>query len=663
MADSAASTLSQNSGAYQYQPLNESAGEIRLLHLLPGPISSPIRVILESTPFSPDAPPDFEALSYTWGSPENPIDIFIGASGCYTLAVTQNLAEALPYLRLEDRSRTLWIDAICVNQSDMAERTSQVKRMADIYSKATRVVVWLGPESEDSSMAIDAFNTICSNTVVDWQTWSVRPTSPDPLLANGNVPVPLDEAQSNSISSLLSRPWFERLWIWQEVRLPSGDNIIVECGCQTIPWNSMCHAILYLKKRHSSDTHDTFKNKVNSIFALCNRRSSGYRSFSALLVDTKDCKCSDPRDRIFALLSMLDPSEFAGIEADYSKTVSDVYKNAALCILKSDQALGILATAGLEQSNLRLPSWVPGWPCRSLDRSLRHSVMAAGDTLVADIGQQADGGILQVTGVSCAIVDRVEGFKLPEYNSTTVTDIAHEIRRISSWINLQAPFKEHDENLIAFCRTICADNFADGAYPLRGDRLSLKECLQDLCFVLGLQGNMDSWNRRFLSDVGSYIRGRAFFVTKDGCLGLGPKGARPGDTVAVLLGGAAAFILRPVDGGHHQLEGEAYYHGFMDAEALLGPLPGNFQLLRKFEEKSRIQWMGHMDRETEEFYYEDPRLGDIPPGWKKKDHPSDQFWSWFVNEETGEEMKDGDPRLTPEALKQKGVDLKVFRLV
>ncbi len=79
---------------------------------------------------------------------ENLVDIFVGSSGYYTLAVIQNLAEALPYLRLEDRSRTLWIDAICVNQSDIAERTSQVKKMADIFSKVIRVVFLAWPRIE-----------------------------------------------------------------------------------------------------------------------------------------------------------------------------------------------------------------------------------------------------------------------------------------------------------------------------------------------------------------------------------------------------------------------------------------------------------------------------------------------------------------------------------
>lgn len=662
MADLTA--LKQDSSPYQYLRLDEEAGEIRLLSLLPGPFSSPIRVILESTPFSPDAPPQFEALSYTWGSAENPIDIFIGSSGCYTLAVTQNLAEALPYLRLEDRSRTLWIDAICVNQSNMAERTSQVKRMADIYSKATLVTIWLGPASEDSSMAIDFFNMICSKIAVDWQRYSFQPISADTWWADENFPVPLDQTHSNSISSLLSRPWFDRLWIWQEVRLPSGDTI-VKCGHQTIRWSSVCQAIFYLlRKDLSQGNHNLLKIRVNSVIQLCNRQSYGYVPLAGLLNDTKYCKCSDPRDRIFALLSLLDPSErVIGIEADYSKTVSEVYTNAALCTIKFDRDLRIMSMAGLEQNNLGLPSWVPKLS-REMARSLDYSVRASGETIAGDVGDQGYEGILQVTGVSVATINRVESFKLPEYGSATKADIGHEIRRIASWINLRGPFGKDSKDLLAFCRTIHAEQFAEAEHPQRSEGLSLKECLQALSFLLGLEGNVDSWNMRLLGIVRQNICGRTFFVTKDGRLGLGPKGAKPCDIIALLLGGGTAFVLRPTDGGYYQLVGEAYCHGFMDAEALLGPLPGKFQLVMKLDKKSNNYWWGHMDGETEGFYCEDPRLGELPSGWKRKGHPSDKFWNWFVNEETGEEMKGyGDPRLTPEALKQRGVDLKVFKLV
>jgi hypothetical protein len=119
---------------------------------------------------------------------------------------------------------------------------------------------------------------------------------------------------------------------------------------------------------------------------------------------------------------MLDASErVPGIEADYSKTVSEVYKNTTLCTIKFSQYLWIMDTACLEQSNLGLPSWVPKWPCRVIERSLRYAVQASGVTLTAGIGHQGYEGILKVTGVSITTINRVRGFKLPEYCSTTRT--------------------------------------------------------------------------------------------------------------------------------------------------------------------------------------------------------------------------------------------------
>lgn len=91
---------------YQYCPLSENLQEIRVLYLLPGNFSEPIHLKLEAVSFTPDIAPEFEALSYTWGSAKNPEDIFIGESNEYSLPVTQNLSVALHYLRYNDVPRT-----------------------------------------------------------------------------------------------------------------------------------------------------------------------------------------------------------------------------------------------------------------------------------------------------------------------------------------------------------------------------------------------------------------------------------------------------------------------------------------------------------------------------------------------------------------------------
>jgi hypothetical protein len=118
---------------YVYTPLDEEAKEIRIMTLLPGIRSSEIRLVLENTILTEDDTPHYEALSYVWDSAENLVNIYFWDSS-ETFGVTRNLATAIPYLRYEDRPRRLWIDAICVNQQDLAERSKQVadgRRVSD----------------------------------------------------------------------------------------------------------------------------------------------------------------------------------------------------------------------------------------------------------------------------------------------------------------------------------------------------------------------------------------------------------------------------------------------------------------------------------------------------------------------------------------------------
>ena len=136
--------------SYQYFPLDSAGGEIRLLTLLPGAFSQRIEIELNITTLQIGHIPKYEALSYCSGSSKNPKTIFVNGD---SLSVTESLAMALPYLRVIYRPGVLWIDAICVNQSDLQERSIQVERMVDVYSWVDRVVVWLGQGSKSSVLA------------------------------------------------------------------------------------------------------------------------------------------------------------------------------------------------------------------------------------------------------------------------------------------------------------------------------------------------------------------------------------------------------------------------------------------------------------------------------------------------------------------------------
>src|ERR1700761_9437031 len=133
-----------------YESLNPlgTEGFTRVLDLQPsvrldGQLKGTLRVA------SIDETEKYEALSYTWGqSSENRT---IQLNGC-TLRITDNLYNALRRLRRLTSTRTLWVDALCINQDDLHERSQQVAIMGEIYGKAARVLVWLGEYSKASRL-------------------------------------------------------------------------------------------------------------------------------------------------------------------------------------------------------------------------------------------------------------------------------------------------------------------------------------------------------------------------------------------------------------------------------------------------------------------------------------------------------------------------------
>lgn len=115
---------------------------IRKLHLLSGKWAEPVHCQLSI--ISLNDSPDYEALSYAWG--DRRVTRNINVNG-HVVPVTVNLEEALRQLRHTSTPRDLWVDALCINQLDITEKTHQVGMMADIYNRCTRVIIWLGMHS------------------------------------------------------------------------------------------------------------------------------------------------------------------------------------------------------------------------------------------------------------------------------------------------------------------------------------------------------------------------------------------------------------------------------------------------------------------------------------------------------------------------------------
>jgi len=230
---------------YKYAPLPD-AKSIRLLLLNPSTINTEVlHGTFEICSLEGDL--DFEALSYTWGEPEFPRVIEIGE---HTIAITENLFAALKRFRLEDKTRKLWIDAICISQSDDREKSSQVALMAEIYRRAKVVLGWLGDGDEASTKALDHFGELAKSAPhfgldreVGHRIYLQNPGKL-PRGTEAEVSTLLHAAKAHKVELIYSRPWFTRIWIVQEVVL--AREIVLFSGNTSIRWPVFAAAVSLL---------------------------------------------------------------------------------------------------------------------------------------------------------------------------------------------------------------------------------------------------------------------------------------------------------------------------------------------------------------------------------------------------------------------------------
>jgi hypothetical protein len=188
---------------YCYSSLQPNS--IRLFQLLPSEKDSdPLQGELFEYPLGTDrAFYPYESLSYVWGCESKPQSISIKG---HNLEITKSLYDALTHLRYNGGPRWLWIDAICINQANVAEKTQQIPLMAEIYAFAIRVIAWLGTAEDDGDKALETLRLAAAE---------IKNTSP----ANqGNLPYEEvarlhTDAAKLSITRLLQRQWFQRIWV------------------------------------------------------------------------------------------------------------------------------------------------------------------------------------------------------------------------------------------------------------------------------------------------------------------------------------------------------------------------------------------------------------------------------------------------------------------
>jgi hypothetical protein len=291
--------------------------------------------------------------------------------------VTANLDVALRHFRgaegeLRDKRPQMrwWIDAICINQSDLEERSQQVQLMGDIYSGASCVVVWLGEEGKDGRLALQTIQGLFKEFGN-----KEKKTSREETIEALNE---LDGSACDAILSFFERPWWLRLWTVQEYVF--GKEVLFTCGDISFSWRLLHWWSLIISAK--TDPGAWKFQKFDFLGLIWGRGCAGHfaKSFlrqeylaqkkidsklSSILGGLVDCMmCTDPRDRIYGMQGLASDGDCFGLP-DYTISISELYIKVASIMVHTHQNLEILHNSPPRSSTTPdgrvLPSWVPDW--------------------------------------------------------------------------------------------------------------------------------------------------------------------------------------------------------------------------------------------------------------------------------------------------------------
>ncbi|KAI0120794.1 heterokaryon incompatibility protein-domain-containing protein [Hypoxylon sp. NC0597] len=602
-----------------------SWGYFRLILLRAGEWDSPLRCDLTWRRLEDG--PEYQALSYAWGSPHVTRPILVNE---VEMKVTVNLETALRRLRRKHSDVVLW----CINQKDFDERRDQVQRMRQIYSQAAAVVVFLGDGKTHSTSSrlggtepqefifhggsrdehhINQFLSHCrANSMnelpAEFGTFCLISFLGQHEHELADTALSRTEAWQASVEDLrmmlLSR-WWNRMWVFQEILV--SENVLVRYGGSVAPW-SMFAAAAY--NTQASQYHDNLSPDAEKVL----------HAFSKCIIDVEDSRnrwLTNGRithnNAVYALLGLVRPG--LDITADYYTNTSDLYTRVARNIIRLTNSLDVLIGDLGRKNRSDLPSWVPDW-----------SAFTYSDEV-------------QRTKVIVKSYNACEGLKFSCWSSTKdLWEFIRESLRKHMANMERSDLQEPINMLVDFATTaplyerlvipaiyageiqVCSDQFpglADiktlwglcinwsssswdfavtnegGKKPILGTS-DLRALVFDLKFVAGqferlndgddilrlcqwFEARTSQNNPAFRDTLGfDHVLNfmstrRRLFMTSDGRLGWGPEGLRHGDQIFVLPGGRAPYVLRR----HNrlitwQMVGDCYLHGSMDGQRIWG---------------------------------------------------------------------------------------------
>jgi hypothetical protein len=366
-----------------YEPLTEN--EIRLVQLHPGSKKEPIHCSL--TTHLQVRAPSYEALSYVWGSQEQPAEITLEQKA---FKITKNLEQALLQLRSADNDRILWIDALVINQSDLAERNIQVQQMRTIYASASTVLMWLGqprdPHEFDSMFEIFKLPSGCHS---------------------------ISAAVLCHLYDIGRLEYFSRAWVYQEIAY--ARHVLVLIGHHSVHYSILDTLWTSATTSHEGEDliiaglkHTLRRIGIKAFIKPGCARSSGYYHHTNWLKIVMSLHCHDPRDLIFAFYGCFSPRLRNRLLVDYSKSLEDVCYQATRAIIETSGDLTIIIWNNKGPRSASYPTWVA-----RIDTKRKAGALVTDncpELIKASRGQfsfKATGRILKVKGILLGVITEV----------------------------------------------------------------------------------------------------------------------------------------------------------------------------------------------------------------------------------------------------------------
>lgn len=557
--------------SYTHEPL-EYSDSVRLLQLYPGQSGAPLYGRLIQVRQSEI--PAYEALSYVWGDYDISYDLVL--ERCNTtceqvsrLQISHNLSAALGSLRKERTIRVLWVDAICIDQSNPEEKGHQVAHMGQIYRSATQVIAWMG--GVENEQELEELHQLAW-----WGEHLLRAPNYDPW------PIYNLFCRSRFTFAFFHRPWWKRLWIVQEFLL--AVDVEFRVGPLSIPLetiyqvNGLANEMILMGHAAKADIVRQFLRDFVVAKTLLDHRKD-YKEYppslaTMVLSFSRDRLCGDNRDRVYALLGLTNNP--IPLLPDYTIPEAQVYYNFAIsCLLSGD--LTILSECS-DAKSMELSdhlSFVPilQQAINQPARIRRH--VCAGDTVeLPSKGRPFhSGGLVDVNVSVCdndgikihgVVIDEAVGrSELSENSEFGVYDSEEEISDsvgFAHWKQQIIPafeqhlqwLKDQDHHVSSSAPVATTLQACDFIAPYYDESLFVV-FLRTISADVRLDGNDDDlfnlndWDHQDDSDhnieksgIASasmyFMRHRLLFITSKDYLGLGPQHMKPNDTVVIFDG-------------------------------------------------------------------------------------------------------------------------------